>query len=74
MALNETDRTALERAIGHRFSDPLRLERALTHSTVRQEAAPDFSGDNEELEFLGDAVLGLVVSEFLVHSFPEWNA
>ena len=74
MALNETDRTALELAIGHRFSDPLRLARALTHSTVRQEATPGFSGDNEELEFLGDAVLGLVVSEFLVHTFPEWNA
>lgn len=74
MAMNESDRTALELAIGHRFSDPQRLDRALTHSTVGQEASAGFSGDNEELEFLGDAVLGLVVSEFLVHSFPDWNA
>lgn len=74
MAMNETDRTALERAIGHSFSDPRRLERALTHSTVRQEAIADFPGDNEELEFLGDAVLGLVVSEFLLRLFPDWTA
>ncbi len=74
MALNETLRNALELAIGHSFSNPGFLERALTHSTVRQEAAADFSGDNEELEFLGDAVLGLVVSEHLLRTFPEWTA
>lgn len=74
MALNETHRTALEQAIGHSFSDRSYLERALTHSTVRQEAAEDFPGDNEELEFLGDAVLGLVVSEHLLRNFPAWSA
>ncbi len=74
MAMNETHRKALELAIGHSFSDPTLLHRALTHSTVRQEAASDFSGDNEELEFLGDAVLGLVVSEHLLRNFPGWNA
>ena len=72
--MNETDRTALEQAIGHSFSDASRLERALTHSTVRQESDANFPGDNEELEFLGDAVLGLIVSEFLLHAFPEWDA
>ncbi len=74
MAMNESDRTALEQAIGLSFSNPRHLERALTHSTVRQEAAGEFPGDNEEMEFLGDAVLGLVVSEFLLQSFPDWNA
>lgn len=72
--MNETERTALESAIGHRFREPHRLHRALTHSTLRQEASEDFAGDNEELEFLGDAVLGLVVSEYLLHSFPDWTA
>jgi len=72
--MNETLHTALEQAIGHSFSDPSHLLRALTHSTVRQEAAENFSGDNEELEFLGDAVLGLIVSEHLLRCFPEWNA
>jgi ribonuclease-3 len=74
MAWTETDRAALEQAIGHAFSEPRHLERALTHSTVRHEANGTFSGDNEELEFLGDAVLGLVVSEALLHTFPEWTA
>lgn len=72
--MTETERAALEQAIGFRFSHPLRLERALTHSTVRQEAPPEFSGDNEELEFLGDAVLGLIVSDALLRRFPDWTA
>ncbi len=72
--MNETDRTALEQAIGHCFSEPRHLERALTHSTVRHETLDHFCGDNEEMEFLGDAVLGLVVSEFLLQRYPEWNA
>lgn len=74
MALNETDRTALEQCIGHCFSQPQHLERALTHSTLRQEANGAFHGDNEELEFLGDAVLGLIVSEDLLRTFPDWTA
>ncbi len=72
--MNETERAALEHAIGHRFREPRRLDRALTHSTLRQEAAANFAGDNEELEFLGDAVLGLVVSEYLLAAFPDWTA
>jgi len=74
MVMNETDRTALEQAIGHSFARPAHLLRALTHSTIRQEPDPEFAGDNEELEFLGDAVLGLVVSEYLLVNYPEWNA
>lgn len=72
--MNETDRTALEQAIGYSFSDPGKLDRALTHSTVRHEGLATFAGDNEEMEFLGDAVLGLVVSEFLLNTFPDWSA
>jgi len=55
---------ALERALGYRFSDPGLLTEALTHRswTSEQEAQ---EGDNERLEFLGDAVLYLVVSEML---------
>ena len=49
---------ALQQRIGHRFSDPALLERALTHRS--------FGADhNERLEFLGDAVLSLVVSSLL---------
>lgn len=47
--------------IGYRFSDPDLLALALTHSSV----APVRTGSNERLEFLGDAVLGMVVCERL---------
>jgi ribonuclease III len=66
----------LQRAIGHEFSDRKLLKRALTHySHVYQEQGPDaprtVGGDNQQLEFLGDAVLGIVVSEVVFTGFPE---
>ena len=63
----------LERRIGYRFKDRGLLEHALTH---RSRAAEDASGgvfDNESLEFLGDAVLGLVVADALFHRYPEYT-
>lgn len=63
----------LESRIGYRFRDRGLLEHALTH---KSRAAEDLSGgvtDNESLEFLGDAVLGLVVADTLFHRFPESN-
>jgi len=45
--------------LGHEFSDPALLVRALTHSSLSSETRPD----NQRLEFLGDRVLGLVISE-----------
>jgi ribonuclease-3 len=72
----------LEERLGYKFSSRVLLERALTHSS----AVPDlkFSGaedashvtlpmDNERLEFLGDAVLGLLATEYLLANFPEWS-
>ena len=54
---------ALERRIGYRFRDPALLAQALTH---RGYGTPH----NERLEFLGDAVLGLVVTEALYRAWP----
>jgi ribonuclease-3 len=69
--MSEQERGELEALLGHRFEHPERLERALTHRSLRQEA----SGiDNERLEFLGDRVLGLVASQHLFHQFPHWEA
>lgn len=68
------EREALEAALGYRFRQPDWLERALTHSSRKSEAGEARSIDNERLEFLGDRVLGLVVSEFLWRNFPEWDA
>ena len=64
---------ALEARIGYRFRDRGLLEHALTH---RSKAHEDPSGgvtDNESLEFLGDAVLGLVVSDALFRAFPTYS-
>ncbi len=62
---------ALETVLGHRFEKPERLERALTHRSHRQHKSDI---DNERLEFLGDRVLGLVASEYLFSSSPQWDA
>lgn len=73
------DRSALEDALGHQFQSPL-FEQALTHSSFAREAesaatadtACETPGDNEQLEFLGDAVLSFVVSRELFARFPEY--
>lgn len=55
-----------EKIIGYHFNDARLLKRALSHrSSVEKEPS------NERLEHLGDAVLGLIVSEFLFHEFPS---
>jgi ribonuclease III len=71
--------TALQESIGHVFSSPELLERALTHSSQAREAEMLRPGsgerifDNEQMEFLGDAVLGLVTTEELFRRFPQFN-
>jgi ribonuclease-3 len=59
--------------LNHRFTNPDLLRRALTHSSLAYEircAGGIPLGDNEQLEFLGDSVLGFVVSDVLVQRFP----
>lgn len=65
------ERGELESVLGHHFESPERLERALTHRSHRQNAG---GIDNERLEFLGDRVLGLVASQHLFESSPQWGA
>ena len=55
---------AAERAIGYRFHDRELLKTCFTHSTYRNNVAHG-GADNERLEFLGDAVLQLVISDYL---------
>ena len=64
------DRARLEQfeaRIGYRFEQIELLDRALTHSSVKTPDRPS----NERLEFLGDAILGFVISEHLFRSFPS---
>jgi ribonuclease-3 len=69
----ESDSGLIEAALGHTFGDRRLLRRALTHKSraFEQSAAGDEApSDNEQLEFLGDAVLGFLVSEALVAAYP----
>ncbi len=82
----ESNLHELESALGHSFSRPELLVCALTHRSLAHELAlaegsiqaagnvrPGSSEDNERLEYLGDAVLGLVVAEALYAEHPEWR-
>jgi ribonuclease III len=68
----------LEGTLAYKFARPELLEQALTHSSQARElesaqpSAPPV-GDNEQLEFLGDAVLGLITTEDLFHRFPHFR-
>lgn len=79
MSTYSPDVVNLEKAIGHVFEHPELLEQALTHSSRAKEPEamnPTGSGraaDNEQLEFLGDAVLGLVTTEELFRRFPQFS-
>ena len=64
---------ALEARVGYRFKDRGLLEHALTHKSKAHEDPSGGVADNESLEFLGDAVLGLVVAEALFRTFPTYN-
>lgn len=60
----------LQDLIGYRFQQPELLLEALTHSSFVQEESPSADGDNERLEFLGDAILNFLVSVRLWEAFP----
>ncbi|MDA0737732.1 MAG: ribonuclease III [Nitrospirae bacterium] len=55
------------------FTQPRLLEEALTHKSHLQGKTDESLKDNERLEFLGDAVLDLIISEYLAYTFPEWT-
>jgi ribonuclease-3 len=63
-----TDPGAVEARVGHRFADPSLLRRALVHRSYASEIEGEIN--NERLEFLGDAVLSVVVAEEL---FRSWD-
>src|SRR5437764_5287459 len=79
--LKSREITALEDVLGHRFAHPELLEQALTHSSQAREMeaarAPDRVSDrvsdNEQLEFLGDAVLGFVTTQEVFQRFPQFR-
>lgn len=60
----------LEKSLGYRFRRRQNLEHALTHRSYRYERE-EIDRDNQRLEFLGDAVLGLVIADFLHDEYPD---
>ena len=65
------DLNELEKRCGYTFQDKNLFHRALTHSSYANEHKKDKAVCNERLEFLGDAVLEVVSSDFLYHKYPE---
>jgi ribonuclease III len=64
----ESQLSLLEKELGYSFADASLLIRALTHVSYNREKS---AGHNEVLEFLGDAVLDLAISDLLIRNFPD---
>ena len=62
--------TKTEETVGHHYKDPTLLETALTHSSYANEYK---IGNNERLEFLGDSVLSIIISEYLFKTAQNVN-
>src|SRR3979490_779458 len=77
--MKEREITALETALGYHFRRRAVVEQAVTHSSQAREQEAQQAGDkynvsdNEQMEFLGDAVLSLVTSEELFQRFPQFR-
>ncbi len=68
----EPDKAAvLEKTVGYTFKDRQLFEQAVTHRTFVHEHPHLNATDNQRLEFLGDAVLGLVVGDLLMRVYPD---
>lgn len=63
--------TEFERNLGYTFKNKSLLRNALTHSSYANEHKKEGMSSNERLEFLGDAILGLVVAEHLYNTYPH---
>jgi len=71
-AAAKAEAAAIEARIGHKFADPALLATAFTHVSALKSARR--RGDSyQRLEFLGDHVLGLIVSDMLYRAFPKAN-
>jgi ribonuclease-3 len=67
----DTSALSISAVLGYEFADPALLDLALTHTSHSHEE--DGGRGNERLEFLGDAVLDLAVSQILYEVHPEWD-
>jgi ribonuclease-3 len=70
-AADPRQRALLEAKLGHEFADPDLLDNALLHRSHAHVVRHSREDSNERLEFLGDAVLGLVVNDHLYREYPD---
>jgi ribonuclease-3 len=70
------ERSKLLSALGHSFANPELLDEALTHpsATTRKSTRRGEGRDYDRLEFLGDRVLGLVIADLLLKTYPQADA
>ena len=69
--MTEFNHEKLESIIGYTFHDPAMLRQAMCHSSYANGHRTEMLHDNERLEFLGDAVLEVISSDFLFHQYPD---
>ena len=65
------DPCELEATLGHRFRNKDLLQNALTHKSFAYESGGN--PHNESMEFLGDSILGFLITDFIFHEFPEFS-
>ncbi len=70
-AMETWNENELEQRIGYCFGNKQMLRQAMCHSSYANEHRTEALHDNERLEFLGDAVLEVVSSDFLYHEYPD---
>ena len=68
-----SDLDALQQALGHRFQDLNLLLQALTHPSYANEHPEDTTGDNQRLEFLGDAVVDFIAGAWVYRNYPAFD-
>ncbi|MFQ6101571.1 MAG: ribonuclease III [Anaerolineae bacterium] len=68
-----SDFEPLQQTLGHRFCDSDLLRRALTHPSYVNEHPEDRIGDNQRLEFLGDAVLDFIAGAWVYRHYPDFD-
>lgn len=61
-----------EKVLGHKFENPQYLNKALTHKSFAYEKGKQIK-NNERYEFLGDAVFDLMVSDYMIKKFPDYQ-
>jgi ribonuclease III len=71
--IREQEYEQLYERLGYRFQNYTLLRQALTHRSFVNETGDPEIEDNEKFEFLGDSVLGLVISDFLFQNFPRFR-